>query len=143
MSLDVTIYYKESRQANYFLDHPYIYDHLLEGDKQNYREEYCWDANITHNLGEMASNIPVMFGDKPTTLYYACWRPEEIGASTVSDILPMLIQGIHYMVDHRKELVQYNAPNGWGTYEGFMKFLLNYKQACEDNDPDCLIKASR
>lgn len=143
MSLDVTIKFKEPRDVNYFLDHPYIYDHLSVNDKANYSMEDHWSGNITHNLGIMAQHIPVKFGDKDTTLYYACWRPEEIGAKTVGDILPMIIQGIHYMIDHRRELVQYNPENGWGTYEGFMKFLLNYKQACEDNDPDCEITTSR
>ena len=91
----------------------------------------------------MASNIPIDYNGTPTTLYYVCWRPEEIGIKTVGDILPCLIQGLHYMIDHRKELEQYNSPNGWGTYNGFMKFLLNYKQACEDNDPDCIIETDR
>lgn len=139
MSLDVTIHFKKPRSSNYYLEHPYIYDYLSEADKANYNDSDYWSANITHNLTKMAKNIPVMFGDKPTTLYYACWRPNEIGAKTIADILPMLIQGIHYAIDHRKDLVKYNAPNGWGTYEGFIKFLLNYKQACEDNDPDCII----
>lgn len=143
MSLDVTIHFKEPRQYKYFLEHPYIYEYLSESDLDNSWESNSWSANITHNLGEMARAIPVKFGTMDTTLYYTCWRPEQIGAKTVADVLPMLIQGIHYMIDHRKELVQYNAPNGWGTYEGFMKFLLNYKQACEDNDPDCLISADR
>lgn len=143
MSLDVQINYKESKIANYFLDHPYSYGYLSEKDKSSYMEEGCWTANITHNLREMASNVPVSFNDKETTLYYACWRPEEIGVKTVSDLLPLLIQGIHYMIDHRKELLQYNSPNGWGTYNGFMKFLLNYKQACEDNDQDCTIETNR
>lgn len=143
MSLDVTIHYKEPRQDNYFLDHPYIYDHLSDGDRANYNESEHWTANITHNLNTMAHAIPVMFGDVPTTLYYACWRPEEIGAGTVADILPMIIQGIHYMVDHRKELLQYNPENGWGDYNGFMKFLLNYKQALEDNDPECAVTTYR
>ena len=84
-----------------------------------------------------------LFRAMDTTLYYACWRPEEIGAKTVADVLPMLIQGIHYMIDHRVELVKYNPENGWGTYEGFIKFLLNYKQACEDNDPECTITTWR
>ena len=143
MSLDVTIKFKRPMQANYYLDHPYIYDNLSERDKECFSEEDHWSSNITHNLGVMASHIPVKFGDDDTTLYMACWRPEEIGAKTVGDILPMLIQGIHYMIDHRGELVQYNAPNGWGTYEGFLKFLLNYKQACEDNDKECVITTSR
>lgn len=143
MSLDVTINFKKPRFANYFLEHPYIYEDLSEGDKANYCKEDHWTSNITHNLGKMANNIPINYKDTSTTLYYVCWRPEEIGIETVADILPCLIQGLHYMIDHREELEQYNPPNGWGTYEGFMKFLLNYKQACEDNNPDCTITASR
>lgn len=139
MSLDVHIEFKEPRRSNYFLEHPYTYNHLTENDKNDFCEESCWWANITHNLGSMADHIPV--GN--TTLYKACWRPEEIGIKTVGLLLPLLIEGLHYMIDHRKELEQYNSPNGWGTYNGFMKFLLNYKQACEDNDPECLIEVSR
>lgn len=135
MSLDVSIKFNEPRQSNYFLEHPYSYDYLSERDKQDFREETVWTSNITHNLGEMASHVPI----DDTNLYYVCWRPEEIGIETVGEILPLLIKGIHYMIDHRKELEQYNSPNGWGTYNGFMKFLLNYKQACEDNDPKCKI----
>lgn len=143
MSLDVSIVYKELRSENYFLNHPYSYNGLTARDIADYQDEDCWWGNITHNLGEMADHIPVTFRGKPTTLYYACWRPDEIGATTVADVLPMLIQGIHYMIDHRKELMKYDASNGWGTYNSFMKFLLNYKQACEDNDPECEIKANR
>lgn len=143
MSLDVDIIFKEPRMENFFLNHPYHYSGLTKRDKEDFREEDCWWGNITHNLTEMADHIPVTFGGKATTLYYACWRPEEIGAKTVADVLPLLIEGIHYMVDHRRELMQYEAPNGWGTYNGFMKFLLNYKQACEDNDPECKIKVNR
>lgn len=139
MSLDVHIIFKESRQSNFFLEHPYSYDYLSDGDKENFSEEDHWWGNITHNLGEMASNIPV--GN--TTLYMACWRPEEIGVTKADQLLPMIVEGLHYMIDHRKELEKYNSPNGWGTYNGFMKFLLNYKQALEDNDPDCEIEVSR
>lgn len=139
MSLDVTIKFREPRDSNYFLEHPYIYNGLTQADKEAYYEEVRWSANITHNLGKMASHIPV--GD--TDLYMACWRPEKIGIKTAGELLPLLKEGLHYMIDHRKELEKYNAPNGWGTYESFMKFLLNYKQACEDNDPDCEIETSR
>lgn len=139
MSLDVYIKFKEPKQSNYFLEHPYIYTRLTEYDKQNFTIEHYWSANITHNLGEMASNVPI----EDTNLYMICWRPEEINIKTVKEILPLLIKGIHYMIDHRKELEQFNSPNGWGTYNGFMKFLLNYKQACEDNNPECEIEVSR
>lgn len=146
MSLDVYINYKEKKQANYFLDHPYIYNDLTEGDKSAFHEEGYWSANITHNLGRMAEHIPVRLeGGIETTLYYICWRPEEIRPTikvNTDTILESLIQGITYMLTHRKELLEYESPNGWGTYNGFMKFLLNYKQACEDN-PNCEIEVSR
>ena len=146
MSLDVYINYKGKKQANYFLDHPYIYDDLTEGDKNAFNEEEYWSANITHNLGGMAKHIPVRLeGGIETNLYYICWRPEEITPLINIDtntILEGLIQGIAYMLTHRKELLEYESPNGWGTYNGFMKFLLNYKQACEDN-PNCKIEVSR
>lgn len=143
MSLDVYINYKEKKQANYFLDHPYIYDNLTEGDKNAFHEEGYWSANITHNLGSMADQIPVATSEMETTLYYICWRPEEIFETPTTDlVLAGLLQGIWYMVCHRKELLEFESPNGWGTYEGFMKFLLNYKQACEDN-PGCEIEVSR
>ena len=143
MSLDVHINYKEPRLRNYFLDHPYNYNNLTKADKETLSEEECWNDNITHNLGSMASNIPINFNGARSTLYMACWRPEEIGVKTVGDLLPLLLQGLHFMLDHRRELREYDSPNGWGVYNDFMKFLLNYKQACEDNDPDCTIETDR
>lgn len=136
MSLDVYIKFKTPRQSNYFLEHPYSYSYLTDADKEAYNEEENWKGNITHNLTEMAHHIPA--GD--FDLYKVCWHPEGINIKTVGEILPLLIEGLHYMIDHRKELEQYNSPNGWGTYNGFMKFLLNYKQACEDNHPECEIE---
>lgn len=139
MGLDVSIKFKEPRNCNFFLDHPYSYTNLSNNDKECFEETNYWNGGITHNLGEMASHVPV----DDTDLYHVCWRPEEIGIKTVGKILPMLIKGIHYMIDHRKDLVQYNSPNGFGTYEWLLRFLLNYKQACEDNDPECEIEADR
>lgn len=136
MSLDVSIKFKEPRKSNYFLEHPYSYNNLSDGDKEAFYEEDCWNANITHNLGEMARHIPV--GE--TTLYKACWHPEHVNILTSGQLLPLVVEGLHYMIDHRKELKKYESPNGWGTYDGFMKFLMNYKQALEDNDPDCEIE---
>ena len=143
MSLDVYIKFKEPRKDNYFLSHPYIYSDLSTRDREAYHLESNWSANITHNLGSMADQIPVATSEMETTLYYICWRPEEIFETPTTDlVLAGLLQGIWYMVCHRKELLEFESPNGWGTYEGFMKFLLNYKQACEDN-PGCEIEVSR
>lgn len=139
MSLDVHIKYPKPKNVNYFASHPYSYNDLSEADRKLFELSEGWSGNITHNLGRMANQIPV----GATTLYYVCWRPEEIGLSKVKQILPLLIEGIHYMLDHRKELEKYNPSNGWGSYNVFMKFLLNYKQACEDSDPESEVSVGR
>ena len=44
-------------------------------------------------------------------------------------------------VENRKKLLPFNPANGWGSYDGFVPWLIKYKEACEDN-PCCKIKAS-
>lgn len=46
------------------------------------------------------------------------------------------------MISKRKSLLRYEPENGWGSYDSFLKFLIEYKEACEDN-PGCVIEASR
>lgn len=118
MSLEVSIYHKDS-------------------------EESVWIANITHNLREMASHVPIDNNGTPTTLYYVCWRPEEIGIKTVGEVLPLLKQGLRYMFGNRKNLFQYESPNGWGTHKDFLRFLLTYYNACKEYEPECRIEANR
>lgn len=143
MSLDISINFNQTKEDNYFLSHPYSYSNLSDADKGAYYEEDGWSGNITHNLGAMASHVPIEIDGVSTTLYQICWRPNEVfDEPTTTKILPFLIKGICYMLEHRKDLLQYNPKNGWGSYNGFMKFLLNYKQACEDNE-DCKIYISR
>lgn len=50
MSLDVYIKFKKRRKENYFLTHPYSYDHLSKADEENYTDEEEWWTNITHNI---------------------------------------------------------------------------------------------
>lgn len=142
MGLDIYIKFKTPRSENYFLSHPYTYDRLSEADLSNYTKETEWSSNITHNLVEMASHIPVTYGKTQTTLYKVVWRPEELGITTTTQVYRPLLEGIGYMIRNRLDLLQYNPENGWGDYNGFLKFLLNYKQAIEDY-PECEIEASR
>ena len=44
-------------------------------------------------------------------------------------------------VENRKKLLPFNPENGWGSYDGFVPWLIKYKEACEDN-PGCKIRAS-
>ena len=92
-----------------------------------------FDANITHNLGKMADAAGV---------YYACWRPEEIGCKYASDIIPILTKGIVDMKARPDYYRQFEPENKWGTYDDFVPWLEKYLAACIEN-PDAEIEASR
>jgi hypothetical protein len=97
------------------------------------RKTEVFEANITHNLGKMADAAGV---------YYACWRPEEIGIKTAGEIIPILEKGIADMKERPDFFKQYDSPNGWGTYINFLPWLEKYLAACKEN-PDAEISVSR
>ncbi len=85
-----------------------------------YEDNIVWHGNITHNLGQMASNIPV--NDK--TLYYYLWRPEEIGFKYVNeDYINAIKTGYEYIKANKEKLKRFNAHNGWGTYDNLLNFV--------------------
>lgn len=94
--------------------------------------EVYW-ANITHNLGKMADAAGI---------YEACWRPEEIGAKYARDIIHILESGLVKLRMKPLYFKQFDAPNGWGTYEDFVPWVRRYLAACREN-PDAEIKVSR
>ena len=120
MSLDVSLYKK----------YHVSYDN---GKTLEEKEECIFDANITHNLGEMADKAGI---------YKACWRPEEIGAIKAKDILPLLEKGYSDMKARPEYYKQFDSPNGWGLYEHFLPWVEEYLQACKEN-PECEIYVSR
>ena len=46
------------------------------------------------------------------------------------------------LMNEPDEFKKYNPPNGWGSYEGLLKFVRDYRNACEDY-PDAEIEVSR
>lgn len=95
--------------------------------------EEVFDANITHNLTEMADEAGI---------YQAIWRPEEIGAHEASDIIPILEVGLAKMKAEPERFQQFNSSNGWGLYEDFVPWVESYLNACIAN-PDAVIEVSR
>lgn len=94
--------------------------------------EVYW-ANITHNLGKMA---------EAAGIYYALWRPEEIGITHADQLTPLLEEGLSLLKSDPKKFEQFNSPNGWGMYEHFVPFVEKYLEACREN-PDAEIRACR
>lgn len=92
-----------------------------------------FSANITHNLNTMAEEAGV---------YQHLWRPEEIGISKAGDLIVPLTEAVKKMEENPVRFRKHNAPNGWGTYEGLLKFIKNYLAACIEH-PDAEIGVSR
>lgn len=95
--------------------------------------EYVYEANITHNLSKMASEAGI---------YYALWRPEELGVCKASQLIEVIEKGLHELVSRPTHYKQFDASNGWGTYEDFVPFVAKYLEACKQY-PDAWVGASR
>ena len=102
-------------------------------EENEFETECVFDANITHNLNKMADEAGI---------YEACWRPEEIGATKASDIIPILEKGFEDMKARPEHYKKFDSPNGWGKYEDFLPWVESYLKACEEN-PDATIEVSR
>lgn len=94
----------------------------LKDPTATYDVNYLYDANITHNLGEMAQEAGI---------YYALWRPEEISMTTAGDIIELLEKGLVDLKARPEFFEKFNSPNGWGTYEHFVPFVEKYLEACK------------
>ena len=98
-------------------------------------------ANITHNLVPMA---------KAAGVYDELWRPYRLlaGYRDVRDgitseydfedsveikagmLIGGLRNGLHMLKLRPSTFTPLNPPNGWGTYDGLVKFVQNYLDAC-------------
>lgn len=95
--------------------------------------EELYGANITHNLGRMASEAGI---------YQALWRPEEQGWTRAEDLIDRLTAGLSLLVSERERFEAFNASNGWGLYEHFIPFVAGYLRACREH-PQAFVSASR
>lgn len=145
MSLDIYVKFKHKKVVDYHKSHSAC-GSTMAAVPEGYSEEVEeWHANITHNMGEMASKIPVHSdgSESCTTLYDYVWRPEmrkEKVDTTV--MLRVLNEGLPFMIVNRLKLMEFNPKNGWGDYDSFLAWLIDYRNICEDN-PGCEIEASR
>jgi hypothetical protein len=78
------------------------------------------DANITWNVRkiiELSTGLP--------------WL-NEANNGYCKDIIPRIEQGLHELQNHPKRYKPYEAPNGWGTVEGTIRFYENIIKAWRD-----------
>lgn len=90
----------------------------------DYEDDSClYDANITHNLGRMAAEAGI---------YKELWRPEELGIQYAHELIAPLEQGLNKLKDDPEYYEMFNPDNGWGDYNGLVKFVEKYLAACKE-----------
>lgn len=89
--------------------------------------------NITHNLGRMA---------REAGIYLALWHPQDAGVRSAADLAEKLAPAVELMRNDPDRFRAHNAPNGWGTYDGFVPWLERLLEACR-KDGAALIAVSR
>jgi len=92
-----------------------------------------YSDNITHNLNVMA---------KEAGLYFALWRPDEVGLTRAKELIPLLTDGLYKLIEDPERFKAMNPINGWGDYDGLVAFVSEYLKACIAN-PDARVRVSR
>ena len=92
-----------------------------------------FSQNITHNLNKMADKAGI---------YEACWRPDEIGITKASQLIPILEKGLYDLKHNPDYFKSFDSPNGWGIYDNFVPWVEKYLDACKEN-PDAKVEVSR
>lgn len=92
-----------------------------------------FERNITHNLNKMADAAGI---------YKHLWRPEEVGIALAGDLIEPLTTGLERLRADPEKFKEHNPPNGWGDYDGLVRFVSEYLAACRDY-PLATIRASR
>ncbi len=80
-----------------------------------------YSANITHNLGEMAGAAGI---------YKHLWRPEEVGITRAAQLIEPLKDGLAALQSDPVKFKAFNPSNGWGNYDGLVRFVADYLAAC-------------
>lgn len=108
-----------------------------------YEDDDFWHGNITHNMTDMASKVPIENTD--LTLYDLLWRPDEHNFATAGSTgyREHVLKGYLFLRVHKEELLTLNPDNGWGNYDQLLAFTLDFLQHLIAADDDLEIYASR
>lgn len=85
-------------------------------------------GNYTSNIGGMYNKA---FGQD--------WK--FINGMNCQEALPFIINAVLYMKQNKKDLIKMNPENGWGDYDGALKYLSDLELGCV-NHPNCKIEIS-
>ena len=108
-------------------------DVMLKYEVEEGKYLTAYDASVTHNLNTMAEEIG---------MYGYVWRPDELGVIKAKELIEHLQKGINALITNREHCKKFEPENGFGTYDDFLKFLIDYLEACQEY-PNALVEADR
>ena len=133
----------------------------FEYESNEYETDTVYSANITHNLNTMADvagiyealwrpyklkNIYFKFGKDESEASNLNYDKEyEIEQNTIvlaNDLIEPLRHGLHELKLNPDKYKTYNPENGWGSYDGLVRFVENYLNACYQY-PNAKVEVSR
>lgn len=118
------------------------------------RESYVFEYNITHNLGDMADAAGIYFAlwrphelmdeakfkelrkleEEPRRKdWYDQYTKIEdsLPRAHAADLIGPLADGLAMLKNNPEKFKALNPTNGWGDYEGLVKFVEQYLEACK------------
>jgi hypothetical protein len=142
------VYVRENGQTVELKTMEEVRSHFPDADLSHisvyeYEDEDFWHGNITHNMNEMASKVPIE--DTELTLYDLLWRPDEHNYATAGSLnyRESVLKGYLYLRTHKEDLLPLNPDNGWGNYDQLLAFTLDFLQHLIVADDDFEIYVSR
>ena len=92
--------------------------------------EHNYQANITHNLGEMARHV-ICFecNGKEITLYDILWHGSGLRGG---QIISMLEVALKKLEESPSSYWEFTPKNGWGDIHNLISFTKGLLQACRD-----------
>ena len=60
----------------------------------------------------------------------ALWAPEEIGITHAALLIEPLSVGLALLRSDPARFLPLNPSNGWGSYDGLVRFVADYLEAC-------------
>lgn len=89
-----------------------------------------YEANITHNLSTMA---------EAAGIYECLWSPGHAGVTKASQLIGPLTDGLMRLQIDPERFEAMNPKNGWGDYDGLVRFVADYLEACKAY-PDATVR---
>lgn len=123
-----------------------------------------YSANITHNLGKMAGEAGIYYtlwhpgelldsataerirAAKSAGNYHDSGGVYELERTLpiahARDLIAPLTAGLALLESDPDRFKAFNPANGWGDYDGLVRFVRDYLAACKE-DPDTTVEVSR